>query len=240
MNHPRSACGAFPSRGRRRRTGRAGSVATAGWRGFAFWLVGCTLAVFWASRCDAARPVGDAAERERIAGERALIETRYAEERLACQQNFVVTACVDDARRREREAIGNLRRQEALLDETQRRQRAALRMAAIRAKVSAEEERQRETAANPRRVRPLPPMAPSAGRAAAVPAIPASAPVAKLPAPTVAGEREGRESRSRARFEARQREAREHREAAQRRSVQRARQGRQAAALPPPPAASAP
>jgi colicin import membrane protein len=186
----------------------------------------------------AATPAPDAAERERIAGERAVVETRYAEERLACQQNFVVTSCVEDARRREREALGGLRRQEALLDEAQRRQRAAERMAAIRAKVSAEEERQRDMAANPRRVRPLQPMAPSAGPAA--PARAASAPAPQTATAPAAGERESRETRSRARFEARQREAREHREAAQRRSVQRAKQGRQASTLPPPAAASAP
>lgn len=197
----------------------------------------CLLVVFAvpsANRAGAAQPAGDAAERERIASERAVVETRFAEERLACQRNFAVTSCVDAARRRERDALGSLRRQESLLDEAQRRQRAADRMAAIRAKVSAEEDRQREQAANPRRQRPLEMMAPSAGPARA-----ASAPSPKA-APTVA-EREARESRSRSRFEARQREAREHREAAQRRSVQRAKQGRQASsALPAPGAASAP
>ena len=86
--------------------------------------------------CGTAASAGsDAAERERIANERAVIETRYAEERLACQKNFVVTSCVDAARRREREELGRLRREEALLDEAQRRQRAADRRAAIQAKV---------------------------------------------------------------------------------------------------------
>ena len=184
----------------------------------------------------AAQPGGDAVERERIAAERAAVETRFAEERLACQQNFVVTSCVDEVRRRERETLGSLRRQEAVLDETQRRQRAAERLAAIRAKVSAEEDRQRDSAAAPRRDRPLQTVAPRAGPVARA----ASAPNAAVTAGATAAERESRESRSRMRFEERQREAREHREATQRRSVQRTRQDRQVAPLPPPAAASTP
>jgi colicin import membrane protein len=182
----------------------------------------------------AAAPIGDAAERERIAAERAVAETRFVEERLACQRNFVVTSCVDAARKRERDVLTGLRRQEALLDEAQRRQRAAERMAAIRAKVSAEDERRREQAAQPRRERPLLPQPPAAGPMPTARA--ASAPSARGTAASAE-----REARSRARFDARQREAREHREAAQRRSAQRMKQGHAPAApLPAPGAASAP
>ena len=200
-------------------------------------LCAVTAALVWGDRAAAAAPAGEAVERERIASERAVVETRFAEERLACQQNFVVTSCVDAARRREREALGNLRRQEAILDESQRRQRAAERVASIRAKVSAEEARQREQAAQPRRESPLQMKAPSAGpvsRAASAPA----PQVAPVPA---AAEREVRENRSKARFEARQRDAREHREAAQRRSAQRSKPGqRTGTPLPAPSGASAP
>jgi len=230
--HPRSAFGASPSSGCRRRTGEAGSVAIA-WR----WaLVACSLLTLPVAH--AATPRGDAAERERIAAERAVVETRFAEERLACQRNFVVTSCVDAARKRERDGLASLRRQEALLDEAQRRQRAADRMAAIRAKLSAEDDRRRSPGAQPRRERPLLlPQPPSAGPVA--PARAASAPAARAAATAAANA--DREARSRARFDARQREARAHREAAQRRSDQRAKQGRApAAALPVPDAASAP
>lgn len=183
----------------------------------------------------AATPRGDAAERERIAAERAVVETRFAEERLACQRNFVVTSCVDAARKRERDGLAGLRRQEALLDEAQRRQRAAERLAAIRAKVSAEDDRRRVQGAQPRRERPLPlPRPPAAGSVA--PSRAASAPAERATTATA-----DREARSRARFDARQREARAHREAAQRRSEQRAKQGRAPAApLPIAGAASAP
>ena len=183
----------------------------------------------------AARPAADADERERIASERAAVETRSAEQRLACQQNFVVTSCVDEVRRHEREALGSLRRQEAVLDETLRRQRAAERIATIRAKVSAEEDRQRELAANPRHDRPVQmvtaPRADPVARAASAPH-PAATPA------LTAAQREARESRSRERFETRQSGAREHREAAQRRSALRARQGHQTPLPPGGPASS--
>jgi colicin import membrane protein len=226
--HPRRAFGASTSSGRRRRTGETGSVATAWRRGLAV----CSLL----SLCiaNAATPRGDAAERERISAERAVVETRFAEERLACERNFVVTSCVDAARKRERDGLARLRRQEALLDEAQRRQRAAERIAAIRTKVSAEEDRRREQAAQPRRERPLLPQPPSAGPAPAGRA-------ASAPAPRSATANAQREARNRARFDARQREAREHRDAAQRRTAQRVKQGHAPAApLPVPGAASAP
>ena len=206
----------------------------------AAWLLCGALPGLGIGLAPAAEPTGDAAERERISTERAAVETRFAEQRLACQQNFVVTSCVDEVRRREREALGSLRRQESLLDETQRRQRAAERAAAIRVKISAEEDRQRAPA--PQGDLPLQTVAPRVGPAARAASEPKPA---ATPGPTAAqresrGSRELRESRGRARFEARQSEAREHREAAQRRSVERARQDRPAAPLPSVAPASSP
>jgi hypothetical protein len=191
------------------------------------------LGVAWANSADAARPTADAAERERIAGERAVIETRYAEERLACQKNFVVTSCVDAVRRRERTELGRLRQQEALLDEAERRRRAADRLAAIQAKVDAEAQRQRELAHQPPKPRALPPHAPRAGAAPA-----ASAP--RPPSVASAAEREAREAASRERYEARQRQAQAHREEVERRSAQRAQHKQSSTPLPLPAGASAP
>ncbi len=199
------------------------------------------LLLLWAAPCArAAGAATDAAERERIAAERAVAETRFAEERLACERNFVVTSCVDAARKRERDTLADLRRQEALLDEAQRRQRAAERMAAIRAKVSAEDERRRQQALQPPRARPLQlPRSPAAGPAGAA-SMPSER-AASAPPARVKGADAEHEARSRARFDARQRDAREHRAAAQRRAAQRASQGHVAAApLPVPAAASAP
>lgn len=178
----------------------------------------------------AGQELDESVERERIANERAAAETRFAEERLACQKNFVVTSCIDEARRRERATLDHLRRQEAVLDDAQRKRRAADRMAAIRAKVGAEQARRPAPARAPKPEVLLRREPPRAGRPAeAVPAVPAAS----------TAEGAAREARARARFEGRQREARAQREAAQQRAAQRAKEGRQVAPLPVPPAASA-
>lgn len=179
----------------------------------------------------AAEPVGtDAQERARIAAERRAAETTYAEQVRECQGRFAVTPCIEEARAARREKMMALRRQQALLDEAQRKQRAAERMAAIRDKVTAEEARQSQpaSAARPREA-PMRIVAPRAGKPVAAPASPASA---------ASAARSAAEERNRARYEARQREAQAHREDAQRRAAERAAAGKKPAAPLPP--ASAP
>lgn len=170
----------------------------------------------------------DAAERQRIARERAQAEARFRAQRNECQQRFVVTACVDAARAEHRQTTQRLRREEGVLDEAQRRQRAAARLAAIEEKQRAERERanaprapRAASEAAPRQPRPAHP------RAAHEPA--------SAPSPA---ERAAEEARKRERYEARQREAREHREQAEARRVQRDRKGKPPAAPLPDPAAS--
>lgn len=177
----------------------------------------------------------EAAERERIASERAAAETRFAEERLDCQRRFVVTSCVDAARKRERETLEKLRHQEAVLDDAQRRRRAAERLSAIRARIASEEARRQQVAADAQaqgrheaELRRHPPRAGKRWNVATPPESAASAPDAAA-----------REARARARFEGRQDAARQHRADAQRRAAERARTGKpQAAPLPVPVGAS--
>jgi hypothetical protein len=169
----------------------------------------------------------DVAERQRIASERAAVEAAYAQRRSDCETRFAVTPCIEQARAARRESLGHLRRQEGLLDEAQRKQRAAERMAAIRQKVSAEEARQREPVRSKPREAPMRVVAPRAGKAAPTPAAPASA---------ASAARAAAEARSRARYEARQQEAQKLREAAELRAAQRARSTKPPSApLPPPP-----
>ncbi len=179
----------------------------------------------------AAEPAGsDAQERARIAAERQAAESAYAERVRECQGRFAVTPCIEEARAARREKLIALRRQQALLDEAQRKQRAAERMAAIRDKVSAEETRKSQPAAEPRaREAPMRIVAPRAGRVASAPVPPASA---------ASAARSAAEERKRARYEARQREAQAHREDAQRRAAERAASGKKPSAPLPP--ASAP
>lgn len=76
-----------------------------------------------------AAPVGvDAvAERARIEQARAALEARFVVEQAQCQLRFAVNACLEDARVARRHAEGLLRDQELLLDEADRREKAAVR-----------------------------------------------------------------------------------------------------------------
>jgi len=166
----------------------------------------------------------DAAERARIARERAEAQARFEQRQRECAQRFAVTHCVEEARAEHRQALLQLRQQEGVLDEAQRKQRAAARLAAIEEKRRAE----RERAALPRAERqpaPLelkpPPRQPAASARPA--SVPASDPDAAV-----------REQRKRARFEARQRDAQVHREEAERRSAERESKGKAGAPLPDP------
>ena len=72
-----------------------------------------------------------AAERKRIATERAIVEQRFQAQQAECAQRFAVNACLDSALQARREALSPLRQQELLLADAERRQRAAERARAI-------------------------------------------------------------------------------------------------------------
>jgi len=84
-----------------------------------------------AGTAGAAAAADERAERERIARERAAVQSRYAQQEQACRGQFAVTACVDRARAERREAMDHLTEQERVLDEAQRKRRAAERLARI-------------------------------------------------------------------------------------------------------------
>lgn len=67
-------------------------------------------------------------ERERLAGERRAVDARHAEVVAACQLRFLVSDCVALARSQQRLALDGLRRQQLLLDDARRRERAAERL----------------------------------------------------------------------------------------------------------------
>jgi hypothetical protein len=76
----------------------------------------------------------DTGERARIAAERTAAEATLAERERECSTRFVVTACVEEARSDYRATLDGLRRQQALLDEAERRQRAGERLDRLAAK----------------------------------------------------------------------------------------------------------
>jgi colicin import membrane protein len=77
-----------------------------------------------------------AAERARIAQERAAAGERLREREKACATRFVVTSCVEAARREHRETLAPLKQQEFLLDDAQRQLRAAQRRAQLQEKAA--------------------------------------------------------------------------------------------------------
>lgn len=78
-----------------------------------------------------AEPLDQKDDRARIAYERAQADAYFRESKQACLKRFVVTPCIEQAERTHRAALSDLRRQEVLLDEELRKQRAADRLRKI-------------------------------------------------------------------------------------------------------------
>lgn len=72
-----------------------------------------------------------AAERERIGRERLAIDEALQRTQAACYQRFAVEDCLRTARRRAREHLAVLRQQESMMDDRERRERAAQRLQSI-------------------------------------------------------------------------------------------------------------
>jgi colicin import membrane protein len=85
---------------------------------------------------------GEAAERERLHSERSAADKRLAQAQKACRAKFAVNDCMNDARREYNATVGELKRQERILDDVQRKQRAAGRQKEIDERHSPEHERQ--------------------------------------------------------------------------------------------------
>ena len=166
-------------------------------------------------------------ERARISAERAQAQKAYDARYRECQSQFAVTACVDKARAERRATLEQLAQQQAVLDDAERKQRAAQRAQLIHEKMS--------QGNAPAAQRPAPELnvkAPRASRraaSAAAPRAPASA--------ASAGLTDAQRAHNRADYERHQREAAEHREELERRAVDRAsHQDKPLAPLPPRPA----
>jgi colicin import membrane protein len=208
-------------------------------------LVGAGAAVVRAQTGDAA--AADA--HQRIAAERAAALEHFAARQRECMQRFIVTACVDDAKRERNETLSRLRRQQNALGDSQRKARAAERTEAIRQKKDAEAAREREATTRADKEpgsRPSidhphqtegPPTTASGGSPK-----PSREPEVHGPGPlTKEGQRTAQEeARSRATFDAAQRAAAAHRAEVEERNARRATQRKPAASLPLPPGASAP
>jgi colicin import membrane protein len=168
----------------------------------------------------------EAEERARIGSERAAAQSAFVSRERDCQNSFVVTSCVETARRDLREVQLRLRRQEAMLNEMQRRERAAQRLETIRNRPVVPEPAASSASASAPRV--------AKSEAPRVRAHPA-------PAPKVsAAQRQRAEALSEQKFEAASQAASARRAAVEKRNAERAASGKSAAPLPVPAGASAP
>lgn len=166
------------------------------------------------------------AERERLANERVQIEKTYAETKRECETRFIVTSCVEDAQVKRREGLARVRGEQLVLDQAERKQRAAARVDSVEKKVD-------EAA--------LPAAAPASAEVAS-PRKPTS-PEVRLrrheaaPKPQVSPQVE---AEHRAAYERRQAEAKAHREDVERHLAERAASGKKPSRpLPLPDAAVA-
>ncbi len=67
----------------------------------------------------------EAQQREWIEQTRARYQAEFRKQEIACYQRFAVNDCLLESRRTERELMADLRRQEILINDAQRKRRAA-------------------------------------------------------------------------------------------------------------------
>jgi colicin import membrane protein len=190
----------------------------------------------------------DAEERRQITRERDAAEAKYAERERDCQQRFIVTSCLDEAKAERRQAIDKLRERQIVLDEARRHERSETRQAELQEKAAEDARRESaragaaaSSASAPAHGRPLeahPSASMAAGGAPHDRAHPSGIGGTSPPQES-ATLREQHEEASRAAYDARQAEAAEHRQQALQRSAERAAEKPPAAPLPVPAPASA-
>lgn len=67
----------------------------------------------------------EAEQRAWIGDQRASYDAQFKIQEVACYQRFAVNDCLMDSRRTQREVMADLRRQEILINDTQRKRRGA-------------------------------------------------------------------------------------------------------------------
>jgi hypothetical protein len=154
---------------------------------------------------------------------------RFADQERTCHERFIVTSCIEAARKEQRLTLTRLHRAELVLDDAERRETAARRREELQQRAAAQDRRASEPEREPRRE-----------GARATPAPNPPAPELAQPSASSAEAKRAAEQRNEANFEARLRAAQARRDAAARRNAQRASEGKVAAPLPVPSGASAP
>jgi colicin import membrane protein len=182
----------------------------------------------------------EAAELARINAQRERAEAEYAAQEKACYSRFAVNDCIETARKRRRDALADLRRQEVALNDAERRRRAAERLRDIEARQA--EQRtpapvpvpapgaavSRDGAAPPagaapvaRSANPAPAASSSADRGKAAPTAPAASPRSAARTPTTPTARTAAQSQENAqRYEERVLQAQQHKNRVQQKAAE--------------------
>ncbi|MES2946043.1 MAG: hypothetical protein V4772_24510 [Pseudomonadota bacterium] len=91
---------------------------------------------------EASRQATADAERTRISAERARLEAGFTNENAACYKIFFVNNCLEEVKNRQRDALADLRRQEVLLNEQDRKSKAAEQVRKTEERSSPEKQQQ--------------------------------------------------------------------------------------------------
>ena len=88
-------------------------------------LIGLGATPLWAQSTATVGNMDFEAERARLAQERQAADQRHATEQAACYKKFAVQGCLDDSRRRYRAETEQIKRQEAAMNDFERKRRGA-------------------------------------------------------------------------------------------------------------------
>lgn len=88
-------------------------------------LLGLAVLPLWAQTSATTANADLDAERARLSEERKAVEARYATEQAACYKKFAVDGCLQDSRRRRRTETEDIKRQEAAINDFERKRRGA-------------------------------------------------------------------------------------------------------------------
>lgn len=89
-----------------------------------------------------AQPGAVDSERQRISAERGKLEAEFSAEHASCYKKFAVNNCLGDVNEKRREAMAHLRRQEILLNDQERKQKAAEQLRKIEEKSSVQKQQE--------------------------------------------------------------------------------------------------
>ncbi len=89
-----------------------------------------------------AQPGAVDSERQRISAERGKLEAEFSAEHATCYKKFTVNNCLGGVNEKRREAMAHLRRQEILLNDQERKQKAAEQLRKIEEKSSVQKQQE--------------------------------------------------------------------------------------------------